>query len=103
MSTSVELLDRLETELLTAQDQAAGRETDLADLLVKTQAHWQSWAERWDALVRLLEERRAALEGKGDAALAIVNVAEAKLEETEVALREWLATAAVTAQEAGRS
>ena len=102
MSTSVELLDRLETELAIVQDDAAARAANLAELLIRTGAHWKAWSERWQAVLRMLAERGRELDSQANAANGIVTVAETKLQETEAALREWLATAQVAARQAER-
>jgi sugar phosphate isomerase/epimerase len=99
MSTGVELLERLDAEFATVQEQTATREREIMALLERTRAHWQAWAEQWAGMVRVLEERQAALAGKDAAAAEMVTAAEIQLDEAEAALREWLAMASVAAKE----
>jgi hypothetical protein len=103
MSNRMELLEKVKSDLETVQTQAAGREADLSGALLKTNEHWKSWSQRWAAVVQLLEERGRALEARDSEATAVVALAESKLEETEAALREWLATAAHVANRLARS
>lgn len=99
MSGHVGLLDAWETELQAVEAQSEAREADLSVLLVKTAAHWKTWAEQWQAVLHLLEERQGLLEAKSGEATEMVTMTEGSLAETEAALREWLAAAQAVARQ----
>ena len=93
MLDRAELRNYLESEIQTAQAQTAAREMYVSNLLVKTGEQWRTWDAHWQGDVQLLEQCHRDLEVKKSEATGIVAVGEGKLDETEAALCDWLATA----------
>jgi hypothetical protein len=91
-------LEQLQAELGSTQSSLTERGARLAAALELTNTYWRDWSEKWSAILRMLEERGRALEAPVTTASEMVTLAEDQLDDTEAALREWLAAAAITAR-----